>query len=67
MHYDKTMEFARERNFYAIMLFTLIGGTYIYKKYDIEKARALRTERMDKLKDLPAHHFSNRGGIVVEK
>lgn len=67
MYYDKTMEFARERNFYLIMLFGFVSGLYLYKRYDIEVARQLRTERMSKLKDLPEHHFSNRGGIVTEK
>lgn len=67
MYYDKTMEFAKERNFYALMILGFMMSVYLYKKYDVEKSRALRTERMSKLKDLPEHHFSNRGGILIEK
>lgn len=26
-----------------------------------------RTERMQDIKDLPAHHFSNRGGVLIQK
>ena len=46
MHYDKTMEFARERNFYLIMLVGFASCTYAYYKYYVESARAFRTKRM---------------------
>jgi hypothetical protein len=26
-----------------------------------------RTERLGDIKDLPAHHFNNRGGVLIKK
>ncbi len=45
----------------------MFGGFYLYRKYYYEKGRLLQWERMEKLKDLPAHHFSNRGGVLFLK
>jgi hypothetical protein len=40
---------------------------YGTKRWEVEKSRALRTERIGNLENLPAHHFNNRGGVLVEK
>ena len=41
--------------------------TYGNKKYIYERDRKRRTERMQDLENLPAHHFNNRGGVLVQK
>jgi len=40
---------------------------YGKRHYEYEVDRYYRTDRMANLKDKPAHHFSNRGGVLVEK
>ena len=49
-----------------MVLLALWAGHYAYNRYHVEAARwhiherRMQTER-------PAHHFHNRGGVVVEK
>lgn len=38
-----------------------------YKRYHVEKDRCQRTERMGNIENLPGHHFSNRGGVLIQK
>ena len=40
---------------------------WLKKKYEVESDRWRRTERMEDLKNLPGHHFHNRGGVLVKK
>jgi hypothetical protein len=39
----------------------------VNRRYEVESARYMRTDRLENLKDKPAHHFSNRGGVLFEK
>lgn len=65
-YYDYDFEFLKDRSFYASFLFLAFFGTYAYKRYDIESQRAHRAERAN-IESLPAHHFNNRGGVVLKK
>ena len=40
---------------------------YAAKKYEYERDRYRMYERKEHIKDMPAHHFSNRGGVLMEK
>jgi hypothetical protein len=57
----------KERKFWLMMLLTLVGGSYAYKRYFIEKDRLLQWNRTENFQNIPAHHFSNRGGVIIEK
>ena len=39
MHYDRTMEFTKDRSFWLMMCLGLLGGFYAYNKYHCEKER----------------------------
>ena len=45
----------------------MTGGVYAGYAYDRETRRWQVWDRRENLKDLPAHHFSNRGGVLFEK
>ena len=45
----------------------MAGVGYMAKKYWYERARLLQWERLDKIEELPAHHFNNRGGVLIKK
>jgi hypothetical protein len=38
---------------------------YGSKRYYVEVDRAQRTERIGNIENLPGHHFSNRGGVLI--
>jgi len=67
VYFDRNFEFMRDRNFYFGLL--LFGFTLMYatKRWDVEKNRAQRTERIGNIENLQGHHFSNRGGVLIEK
>ena len=67
MHYDKNFDFLRDRSFYFLLL--LSGTIFIYakKRYYVEKDRWRTYQRRMNLQDMPAHHFANRGGVLMEK
>lgn len=67
MYYDRTMEFTKDRSFWLMLILGLLGGMYATKKYQCEKERMNRWVRMQDLENLPAHHFNNRGGVLVKK
>ena len=43
------------------------AASYAYKVYLREIDRARMTARLEGYKNIPAHHFHNRGGVVVLK
>ena len=67
MYYDRNMEFMRDRSFWLGMIFFGIFTFYAYRRYFVEKDRMMRTERREKIQDFPAHHYSNRGGVLILK
>ena len=67
MHYDRTMEFTKDRSFWLMLILGMCGGMYAKNKYICEKERMNRWVRMQDLENLPAHHFNNRGGVLVRK
>ena len=67
MYYDRNMEFMKDRTFWLVLLLGMGGAAYAKNRYACEKARAQRTERLSNIENLPAHHFNNRGGVLVKK
>ena len=39
----------------------------VYNKLFVEMDRKRMTDRMNGYPDIPAHHFHNRGGVIVLK
>ena len=67
MYYDRTLEFTKDRSFWLMLTLGILGGMYAKNKYACERERMNRWVRMQDLENLPAHHFNNRGGVLVKK
>ena len=67
MYYDKNFEFMKDRRFFLNLLLFMGLLTYASKKYYYERDRLRRTERIGNIENLPAHHFNNRGGVLIQK
>lgn len=67
MFYDRDFDYAKDRAFWLRMLIGMGVVTYAFNKYKVEVDRARRTARMEGYKDMPAHWFHNRGGVVILK
>lgn len=80
-YYDRNMEFAKDRQFWLVIKYIIflyinliqgllllgMGWVYVRNRFETEQLRWFRWDRMENLKDKPAHHFSNRGGVLFEK
>lgn len=49
------------------MLLGCASFTYLKKKWEYESDRWMQYQRRQNLENMPAHHFSNRGGVLMEK
>ena len=49
------------------MLLGIFGGLYAKNKLACENMRLARWDRMENIENMPAHHFNNRGGVLVRK
>ena len=49
------------------MCLGIFAALYLRDRYYCEVARMARWDRMQNLENLPAHHFNNRGGVLVKK
>lgn len=67
MYYDREMLFRKDRSFWLSLLLLMIGGMYLKNKLKMEKKRWQRWDRMENLENMPAHHFHNRGGVLIKK
>ena len=67
MYYDKDFNYRKDRIFWLRFLIGAAGISYLFAKYEMEVMRARRTERMEGYKNIPGHHFANRGGVIVLK
>jgi len=67
MYYDREMLFRKDRSFWLSLLLLMTAAMYIKAKVVVEKARWFRWNRMENLEDMPAHHFHNRGGLLIRK
>lgn len=67
MYYDTDMNYSKDRRFWGKLLVAMIGGSYLYKKFFIERARMRRWEREGNMENIPAHHVVSHGGVVFKK
>lgn len=67
MHYDREMNFMKDRNFWLALICGMFSFMWLKNRYYIEQERMRRWERMGNLEDAPAHHFNNRGGVLIKK
>lgn len=67
MHYDRNFDFARDRNYWLGFILFAWAFTYWTYKYRIEVARWTMWTRREHVEELPAHHYINRGGVLLEK
>ena len=67
MYYDKDFNYAKDRDYWLKLLVGMAVLSYGLNKYQVEKDRARMTARMEGYKNIPGHHFHNRGGVVVLK
>ena len=67
MYYDKDHSYRKDRTYWLHMLLGMGFVCYASAKFGVEQDRARRTARMEGYKGMPAHHFNNRGGVVVLK
>ena len=67
MHYDKNFDFMKDRTFW--LGFLLLSSALVYisykQKYELDRWRMWK--RREHLAEQPAHHFINRGGVLLEK
>ena len=64
---DYDFTFMKERDYWLKLLLAMMAGTYLYRRWSVEVDRSRRTDRMNGCPSTPAHHFVNRGGVVVKK
>ena len=67
MFYDRDFLFSKDRRFFLSLILGFTALCYIGKKIPYEMDRMQRDDRMSNLKDMPAHHFNNRGGVLIRK
>ena len=67
VYYDRNMEFMKDRSFWLTLILGMMGAMYLKNRFECEKARMNRWDRMENLESMPAHHFNNRGGVLVRK
>ena len=66
-YYDYNHEYMQERHFYLMFLLGVYAVCYAKKRWELENARWHTHVRRTQIKDLPAHHFTNHGGVLVKK
>lgn len=67
MYYDRQFNYMRDRDYWLKAILALMFGSYLYKRFRLESDRARMTARMEGYKNMPGHHFLNRGGVVTLK
>lgn len=67
MYYDRDFGFMKDRSFFLSLILGMLGFFYVCKRYTVEQKRWAMWERRENIEDLPAHHFNNRGGILIKK
>lgn len=67
MYYDKDFNYMKDRDYWMKLLLGMALLCYASNRYKVERDRARMTARMDGYKNIPGHHFHNRGGVIVLK
>lgn len=59
MYYDENFNYMKDRDFWLKVLLGIAAISYGFDKYQVEKDRAARHERMQGFPNTPAHHVNN--------
>lgn len=66
-YYDKDMNFAKDRSYFLSLILFGLTALYLNRRYMVEKKRMHEWNRKENLENMPAHHFHNRGGVLIKK
>lgn len=67
MYYDYTNNYMKDRDFWLKLILGMMLVSYGVKRINLERDRARQTARIEGYQNYPAHHFNNRGGVIVRK
>jgi len=67
MFYDNDHNYRKDRDYWLKLILGMAFFTYAGRKIQVESDRARMTQRLEGYKNIPAHHFNNRGGVIVLK
>ncbi len=67
MHYDRNMDFKKDRSFWFLFILGSFSMFYLSYKIMYEQDRWMMWTRREHIHELPAHHYINRGGVLLEK
>ena len=67
MHFDSEYRFMADRSFWGKMVVALVIVMYGWNRFKLEKDRMQQWDRRDGCPTTPAHHFANRGGVLIKK
>ena len=67
LKFDPDYRSIRDRAFYLAILGSFAALTYVKAKAEVERRRLHRLDRMSNIEKMPAHHFVNRGGVLIKK
>ena len=67
MYYDRDFNYAKDRDYWLKLLLGMGFVSYAVQRMYLERDRARMTARLEGYKNMPPHHFNNRGGVVVLK
>ena len=67
MFYDTDHNYRKDRDYWFKLILGFGFFYYAVRKIQVEKDRARMTQRLEGYKDIPGHHFNNRGGVIVLK
>ena len=67
MHYDRDFNYRKDRSYWLRLLLSMSAVIYLTNRYHLEQDRARMTARLEGYKNIPGHHFNNRGGVIVLK
>lgn len=66
-HYDKDFQFMKDRSYWLSLILLFGFASWGSAKLQVELDRQQMWTRMQDLTNLPAHHFHNRGGVLIQK
>ena len=67
MFYDRDFSFMKDRVFFMRLILAFLFGVYGFGRMYVERDRMMRWDRIENLSEMPAHHFHNRGGVLIKK
>lgn len=66
-YYDFGFEFLQDRAFFLAFLLLVLGGSYATGRKFVEERRWHKHDRTNNLREEKAHHYNNRGGVLIKK